>query len=131
MPQKGWECPFCTYNSSRHWNVQRHISLIHGLKGEPLDHLTCLTRLQLRPRVGMNYWDGNFQQSSSPSFRNTIPYENYENDRDKRFWENIDRMQVLMMLKVLKEIRDNSAQIVQQNSIIISQLANIINTGRY
>jgi hypothetical protein len=133
MPQKRiWECPLCTFNSSRHWNVQRHISLIHGLKGEPLDHLTRLTRLQLLSRVGMNYWDGNFQHSSSPSFRNTNNnYENYENDRDKGFWENFDRMQVPKMLEVLKEIRGTSAQIVQQNTIIISQLANIINTGRY
>lgn len=151
MPHKRiWECPFCTYNSMmspRHWNVQRHISLVHGLKGEPLDHLTRLTRLQLQSRVGMNYWNSNFQHSSLPSyqpsrrlierrapssFHNTNNnYENYENERDERFWENFDRMKVLKMLEVLKEIRDTSTQIVQQNILIISQLAKIINTGRY
>jgi hypothetical protein len=151
MPHKRiWECSYCTHNSMispRHWNVQRHIRLVHGLIGQPIDHLTRLTRLQLPPRVGMNYWNGDFQRSSSPSyqpsrrlierrapsfFHNTNNnYEDYEYDRDKRFWENFDRMKVLKMLEVLKEIRDNSIQIVQQNILIISQLAKIINTGRY
>jgi hypothetical protein len=125
MPLKrSWRCPFCTgttMTSPRHWNVQRHIRLMHGLTGEPVDHSTGLIRFQLQSRVGMNYGDGNFQRSASTIYQ----------PREIPSWEFLYKMKDLKVLEALKEIRENSAYIVQQNSLIMSQLARIINAGRF
>jgi hypothetical protein len=53
------------------------------------------------------------------------------NDPDKKNWEAIYWMKDLKIMETLKEIRENSARIVQQNILIISQLARIINAGRF
>jgi hypothetical protein len=144
MPLKRtWRCPFCTgicMTSPRHWNVQRHIRLMHGLTGEPVDHLTGLIRFQLQHTARMNYRNGNFQRSASPIYQ---PREkrlndwqpsysyNINDDQDKKNWEAIYRMKDLKIMETLKEIRENSARIVQQNIQIISQLARINNAGRF
>jgi hypothetical protein len=126
--------------SPRHWNVQRHIRLMHGLTGEPVDYLTGLTRFQLQHTAGLNYRHGNFQRSASPIYQPrekrlkdwqpSYPY-NSNNDPDKKTWEALYMMKDLKILETLKEIRENSARIVQQNILIISQLARIINAGRF
>jgi hypothetical protein len=144
MPLKRtWRCPFCTgicMTSPRHWNVQRHIRLMHGLTGEPVDHLTGLIRFQLQHTARMNYRNGNFQRSASPIYQPrekrlndwqpSYPY-NINDDQDKKNWEAIYRMKDLKIMETLKEIRENSARIVQQNIQIISQLARINNAGRF
>jgi hypothetical protein len=144
MPLKRtWRCPCCTgicMTSPRHWNVQRHIRLMHGLTVEPVDHLTGLTRFQLQHTARMNYKNGNFQRSASPIYQprekrlndwqTSSPY-NINNDPDKKNWEAIYWMKDLKIMETLKEIRENSARIVQQNILIISQLARIINAGRF
>ena len=144
MPLKRtWRCPFCTgicMTSPRHWNVQRHIRLMHGLTVEPVDHLTGLTRFKLQHTARMNYKNGNFQRSASPIYQPrekrlndwqpSYPY-NINDDQDKKNWEDLYMMRDLTILKTLKEIRENSAHIVQQNILIISQLARIINAGRF
>jgi hypothetical protein len=144
MPLKRtWRCPFCTgicMTSPRHWNVQRHIRLMHGLTGEPVDHLTGLIRFQLQHTAWMNYRNGNFQRSASPIYQPrekrlndwqpSYPY-NINDDQDKKNWEAIYRMKDLKIMETLKEIRENSARIVQQNIQIISQLARINNAGRF
>jgi hypothetical protein len=136
MPLKRtWRCPFCTgicMTSPRHWNVQRHIRLMHGLTGEPVDHLTGLIRFQLQHTARMNYRNGNFQRSASPIYQPrekrlndwqpSYPY-NINDDQDKKNWEAIYRMKDLKIMETLKEIRENSARIVQQNIQILSQLA--------
>jgi hypothetical protein len=126
--------------SPRHWNVQRHIRLMHGLTGEPVDHLTGLIRFQLQHTAWMNYRNGNFQRSASPIYQPrekrlndwqpSYPY-NINDDQDKKNWEAIYRMKDLKIMETLKEIRENSARIVQQNIQIISQLARINNAGRF
>ena len=144
MPLKRtWRCPFCTgicMTSPRHWNVQRHIRLMHGLTGEPVDHLTGLIRFQLQHTARMNYRNGNFQRSASSIYQPrekrlndwqpSYPY-NINDDQDKKNWEAIYRMKDLKIMETLKEIRENSARIVQQNIQIISQLARINNAGRF
>jgi hypothetical protein len=144
MPLKRtWRCPFCTgicMTSPRHWNVQRHIRLMHGLTGEPVDRLTGLIRFQLQHTARMNYRNGNFQRSASPIYQPrekrlndwqpSYPY-NINDDQDKKNWEAIYRMKDLKIMETLKEIRENSARIVQQNIQIISQLARINNAGRF
>lgn len=144
MPLKRtWQCPCCTgicMTSPRHWNVQRHIWLMHGLTVEPVDHLTGLTRSQLQHIARMNYKNGNFQRSASPIYQPrekrlndwqpSSPY-NINNDPDKKNWESIYWMKDLKIFETLKEIRENSARIVQQNIQIISQLARINNAGRF
>jgi hypothetical protein len=144
MPLKRtWRCPFCTgicMTSPRHWNVQRHIRLMHGLTGEPVDHLTGLIRFQLQHTARMNYRNGNFQRSASPIYQPrekrlndwqpSYPY-NINDDQDKKNWEAIYRMKDLKIMETLKEIRENSTRIVQQNIQIISQLARINNAGRF
>jgi hypothetical protein len=137
MPLKRtWRCPFCTgicMTSPRHWNVQRHIRLMHGLTGEPVDHLTGLIRFQLQHTAWMNYRNGNFQRSASPIYQPrekrlndwqpSYPY-NINDDQDKKNWEAIYRnMKDLKIMETLKEIRENSARIVQQNIQILSHLA--------
>jgi hypothetical protein len=126
--------------SPRHWNVQRHIRLMHGLTGEPVDHLTGLIRFQLQHTARMNYRNGNFQRSASPIYQPrekrlndwqpSYPY-NINDDQDKKNWEAIYRMKDLKIMETLKEIRENSTRIVQQNIQIISQLARINNAGRF
>jgi hypothetical protein len=144
MPLKRtWQCPCCMgicMTSPRHWNVQRHIWLMHGLTVEPVDHLTGLTRFQLQHITRMNYKNGNFQRSASPIYQPrekrlndwqpSSPY-NINNDPDKKNWESIYWMKDLKIFETLKEIRENSARIVQQNIQIISQLARINNAGRF
>ena len=105
-----------------------------------MDHLTGLTRFQLQHTAGMNYRHGNFQRSASPIYQpretrlndwqTSSPY-NINNDPDKKNWEAIYWMKDLKILETLKEIRENSARIVQQNIQIISQLARINNAGRF
>ncbi len=141
--KRTWRCPFCTgicMTSPRHWNVQRHIRLMHGLTGEPVDHLTGLIRFQHQRPAGMNYRNGNFRRSASPIYQPrekrlidwqpSYPYK-IDDDQDKKTWEDIYRMKDLKILESLKEIRENSVHIVQQNNLIISQLARIINAGRF
>jgi hypothetical protein len=88
----------------------------------------------------MNYRNGNFQRSASPIYQPrekrlndwqpSYPY-NINDDQDKKNWEAIYRMKDLKIMETLKEIRENSARIVQQNIQIISQLARINNAGRF
>lgn len=58
-------------------------------------------------------------------------YKHYEYDQDKKSWEFLINMKDLKIMEALKEIRENSVQIVQQNILIRSQLAKILNTGRW
>jgi hypothetical protein len=88
----------------------------------------------------MNYRNSNFQRSASPIYpprekrlndwQPSYPY-NINNDPDKKNWEDLYMMRDLKIMETLKEIRENSAHIVQQNILIISQLARIINAGRF
>ncbi len=129
--------------SARHWNVQRHIRLMHALVGEPVDHITGSTRSQLQGRVGMNYMYTNIQSPTSPLYksrekRRSSYFHTYNNnhkddkyDRNKRDWDVLDKMKDLKLLETLNEIQQNSQQILRQNMLIISELAKLIDGRRF
>ena len=123
-----WQCPYCTgisMASPRHWNVVRHIRLVHGHSGQPVDDLTRLTRYQIQDRVRMNNVHGYLvgkqlgQKPQQYSNNNDI---NEEHNRDEKFWEWTDKLTYLKELEAIMEIRRNSVQIIQQINLIISLL---------
>jgi hypothetical protein len=35
--KRKWHCPYCSQDSSRHWNLKMHIKRQHNGRGEPID----------------------------------------------------------------------------------------------
>jgi hypothetical protein len=130
--QRKWQCPYCTgvrMASSRHWNVVRHIKLIHRHYGQPVDYLTKLTRYQVHDRVRMynvhGYRQANLKHHHVGKQLGQKPHQysdnndiNEEHNRDKKFWELADKSIYLKELEVIMEIQRNSVHIIQQNNLI-------------
>jgi hypothetical protein len=134
--QRKWQCPYCTgvsMDSPRHWNVVRHIRLVHGHDGQPVDYLTKLTRYQVQDRVRMNdvhgyrrdnlnYHHVGKQLSQKPhQYSNNNDFDE-EHNRDKKFWEWADKLNKIKELEIIMEIRRNLVHIIEQNNLIISLL---------
>jgi hypothetical protein len=127
-----WLCPYCSKVCPRHWNTERHIFSQHGLRGQPVDSVTGLTRAQsqARGRCGKRYFSGarklQLQQGSRPYY---YPYgDDSQNESDKRFWELADRFKDLKVLEILREMQRDIVTIMQQNNQIIALLVSFFNT---
>ena len=99
--------------------------------GEPIDSVTGLTRVQSRARgsYGNRYFNGarksQLQQGSWPSY---YPYRNdAQNESNKGFWEQADRVKDLKVLEILREMQRDMVTIMQQNNQIIALIVSFFN----
>jgi hypothetical protein len=116
-----WRCPYCSSISPRHWNVERHIKLQHGLSGEPIDSITGLIRgKSFRKPMQFRPW-------AAPSSSNNRS----KNNSDNKFWEMADKIRITRELELLREIKGNLLAIRQQNTQIILLLGSIVNARRF
>jgi hypothetical protein len=123
-----WCCPWCRQVSPRHWNLTRHIALLHNSLGEPTDSVTGLTRLQKASygdrairKLRQSYYRPSSWQSDS------FPIDDIHNESYKEFWRLADRIK---WLELLKQMQGYLATIIQQNGQIIGLLDSLFRVTR-
>jgi Txe/YoeB family toxin of Txe-Axe toxin-antitoxin module len=87
--------------------------------------------LRVRPEVAvvkdisMARGNHNYSKGSWPSY---YPYRNdTQNESDKGFWEQADRVKDLKVLEILREMQRDIVTIMQQNNQIIALLVSFFN----
>ncbi len=98
---KKWNCPICEISSNRHWNMQRHISRLHGGMGEPVRHETTQYYTDMNPHNFCFPFD----------YSHHVPSSSLRKERTDKKFSDVLEDQILQPLRKILEYKNLISQL--------------------
>jgi hypothetical protein len=118
--KRNWHCPYCSQDSSRHWNLKIHIKRWHNGIGEPIDEEEAK---EFKNRTSNQFFSCNWPYSLNESPLGTAKGKAKEPDIIEVFYQIVKEQK-----EKLRKIKEIKSFFYELSSLSSSQLP-VITTG--